>query len=731
MGREYSLGGPMSTSMDKAQSLLDNNNDPLLAEETFCLYGLSSTALTDHIDLIRATATNDAFPGLILPRVTIQGIIYYFAAFSIRQWRRQAPLVEAFAGITVTMPASLDPADHFDRALMTLGFAELSKRIVPGNAPNLVQAGKLALRAIYRMAKIVMECPVVAEERRVSLSELLDDFELALADGDTTKCDTVIEQLTEGAYLDRLNILFLKARLFAGMGQWHELVSWQGFGRLCQTRRPGRISTILINALYLTKLADLGEDVGALVKRFQEVIMPVSGTLFRVLPHTTDENVLCAFAIHALATHQNLHWSKLSEFAREEDLASFTRLWEACRSHADDAHPSTPEPPKEEGAIPKVIAIRNAISLAFTEDCPEKARLAMEQFALLSRDEQSEVLAVGKVRDMWHYLSAILVGNWTRCFDLLCTGSDSESAITLMDAFNSWSADEQLAGHRNAAHFLELLEKSADDTIGSTRLIANLQPFVTWVMEDPGFPREEAVPVYVFLLELYALSERKTQQRLESFSGLMEMVLSCELDGGVYERVIEASGILVEETRAHKAVDWMIDLVGTVLDNHSPSPQRREELLWIVLNTIKSLGVELAQWQRESLSVLLRALQQNIDVLGDLPVSEHVSPLTHCANKSIAIYTLNESAGKRVQDILEEVCPTAKVAISTDKSSNSGLKHLAKNADIFIVAWRSAKHAATIDIKQNRPNALPTLYPSGKGTSSILRELETHLQKSS
>jgi len=206
--------------------------------------------------------------------------------------------------------------------------------------------------------------------------------------------------------------------------------------------------------------------------------------------------------------------------------------------------------------------------------------------------------------------------------------------------------------------------------------------------------------------------------------------LDCAMDAETYERLLELAEILIEGNQAHKAVDWMTDLVGIVLDSHSPSPDRRGKLLWSVLNSIRRLGVELTKWQREALRVLLRAQQQDVDVLDGLPVEEGVSPLTLCANKSICIYTLDESSGNRAREIIETVCPSASVSVNSDKSGSVGLKHQARSSDIFVMVWRAAKHAATIDIKQNRPKNKPLLQPEGKGSSSILRELEKFLRAS-
>ena len=70
----------------------------------------------------------------------------------------------------------------------------------------------------------------------------------------------------------------------------------------------------------------------------------------------------------------------------------------------------------------------------------------------------------------------------------------------------------------------------------------------------------------------------------------------------------------------------------------------------------------------------------------------------------------------------------AKVEINSEKVGSVKLRDLARNADIFVIVTRSAKHAATNFIEMHRKDK-PTLRPTGKGTSSILYELAQYVEK--
>ena len=94
--------------------------------------------------------------------------------------------------------------------------------------------------------------------------------------------------------------------------------------------------------------------------------------------------------------------------------------------------------------------------------------------------------------------------------------------------------------------------------------------------------------------------------------------------------------------------------------------------------------------------------------------------------KTIAIYSLTESASKRASDIIKKMIPKINVKISNDKVGNPRLEVWAKTADIFIIAASSAKHAATEFITNNRPKEKTTLWSKGKGSTTIFRALYEH-----
>jgi hypothetical protein len=74
--------------------------------------------------------------------------------------------------------------------------------------------------------------------------------------------------------------------------------------------------------------------------------------------------------------------------------------------------------------------------------------------------------------------------------------------------------------------------------------------------------------------------------------------------------------------------------------------------------------------------------------------------------------------------MIQQMFSGVEVHLTGDLVGSSSLKALSRRADWFLVATRSAKHAATEFIKESRPPGKTELvYPVGKGASSIVGAL--------
>jgi len=204
------------------------------------------------------------------------------------------------------------------------------------------------------------------------------------------------------------------------------------------------------------------------------------------------------------------------------------------------------------------------------------------------------------------------------------------------------------------------------------------------------------------------------------------------MDGDAYRRVWEDIRSLVPELASVRGIDWLLDLAELTVVYPCPDPGIRGSV-WSQINTAlnqfrsrltpaqAALAADIAA--TIGLTETFPALQKSLET-SELRLTESASHF-----RLIAIYTLTESVGKRVQRVLSAMYPGLRVEILHDVVSTPRLEQLARNADVFVVCWTAAKHAATSAIQQRRSSSQLTLFAPGGGSSSIIRTVLSQLQQ--
>jgi hypothetical protein len=86
----------------------------------------------------------------------------------------------------------------------------------------------------------------------------------------------------------------------------------------------------------------------------------------------------------------------------------------------------------------------------------------------------------------------------------------------------------------------------------------------------------------------------------------------------------------------------------------------------------------------------------------------------------IGIYSLDEAASNRAVKVLRSIYSDIDVRINGDEVCTTQLKSLAQRAAIFVVAWKSSKHAAYYCIKAASRSGQSLEMAQGAGTSSLV-----------
>jgi hypothetical protein len=315
--------------------------------------------------------------------------------------------------------------------------------------------------------------------------------------------------------------------------------------------------------------------------------------------------------------------------------------------------------------------------------------------------------------------------NWVEWMARLEEVSISEAQEFAKRAAEEWQVHDQLrveADVRELADAISKVPSSAHD-----RLFDTITHLVQWVQHDAAWPEKHLVPLYQSIYEhlMLQLSNGWWKEAAGTARELLDGLLQLGPDTADYAWLLNDMGDVLPPEAGATDFEFLMELTELTVIHSSPDPNVRQQL-WSRI--VGALGPIRTRLSRGDLA-LVNDLGQVFDMAEVFPVppveteDESTEP-NQLDGKLVAIYTLTEQAGERARKLLMDLYPNVRVELSHDKEGNTRLEGLARNADIFVVCWRSAAHAATDIISRFRPDSAITLYPTGKGWTSILRAIE-------
>jgi len=193
-----------------------------------------------------------------------------------------------------------------------------------------------------------------------------------------------------------------------------------------------------------------------------------------------------------------------------------------------------------------------------------------------------------------------------------------------------------------------------------------------------------------------------------------------------YQNLLNDCRDLIGDGVGTSQVYGILDILEETIMNSCPDQNIRKSF-W---NEVISKLLEVEQHLSPSQLLVIKKFRKTLEwpdqkeIKAEAETSDIKDFFEKLKIKTLAIYSLTESASKQASEIIKEMIPNIKITINKDKVGTNSLKSLAKNADIFVIATSSAKHAATTFIQNNRPKDKMTYFAAGRGYSSILRVIE-------
>jgi hypothetical protein len=691
----------------------------------------------------------------VLPRRIAGSTRWYGLAHSGRQLKELSQVLEAFtvpADAKVDRHAMLNGQDPVDAAVIQFtGGHALMLEVLPGQQQQVRRA--LELFAMLDLARprreLVFSRP---------LGRLLREFEMAVLANAEDASEDLLREIEQTGQLSAQNVLFLRIRRLAGLLQFDAILALPELATVLAIRRPARVSASLLEAVYVTEIAGYeadGDAEGAL-RHFEDVVLQKYPALFKSRHGLQTPEAIKSFMLHAVAVRPGDAESRGRLLASPDLSPADLQFLERLAGLAET--PAAPEAIPEDAVSAVLaedydaalqIAARQPASLQRTEllircafeiDSMAAIRVAADAFNNLDSAQQEALISSRLFATLWAHIREALPGaagilvieaptSWTEWFRQAAEGSAVPNAVQIAErAVVEWSAEDFSAqDSRTVAGFLNRdLEPQA------IRLVKDALPHFLQFIErsaEPARHRELLDDIAVLLMSEEDLSVADVQVVANLAGLLLEIGLSAER----YRQLVEDFCALWEQVDSPAYLDAAIDMLDVLLTQACPNPGVRETLFRKLLASFQRWHRRIRPDQWVLLADLASELGaseaiQAVRPLEDEPGTASVALARDAlAGKTVAIYTLTNAAAARAAEFLTRNFDDVVVEVSSDHVATDRLRSLARAADIFVVATRSAKHAATTFIEAQRPPDRPILYAAGKGSASLLRALFSYI----
>ena len=725
-------------------STLSAHVRPLLGWEV--MRGEHRVRVQGNMEDVLGTLEDDLFPGAVIPAVMNRELHYYAVAPTLAQQQRLLALLRASVGRTITDFSG--ELVHFDagyglEALLTEHGYPSGFRF--SNGSDAIR-GRYALTALARLRHLVDQSGSITANQPRTTGQELRWFEMSLVAYDKRGAEQTIQSLKSNMRLDAVNLGAMSVRLHSRFLEWEQICRLDIFPSLCQARRAGKITDLLAEAVYRTFILDLENkgDPPQLITAFNERVLPIAGNLFVSCPEYVSPMAGRAFLLAAAAsdlpeTQLTDQLRTISDHWPDEDRISF----ESLRQHffQDSAEPKawdvSPEFDYQRQiemlqsgeSPPNLERARAGVFAAAQLDTTEAFRVVTAYVDSLEEEDRNTLLSNSINRFACQRMAEQSAGtfspeSWVEWIGSLEREDLSVPQDFFLTALERWRVSEHLEDGRRVSELVDAIENAVP--VPEERLLDVLPSLVQWLQSDPGCPDSSLRILYRtiynrILLHLTVLWSKETASVARE---LLEALLELGADREDYDQLLDDMGDALPRESGRTDAEVFLELAETIADYGSPNPESRLRLWVRIVEGLRSIGTSLSEHE----VALANDIGQVFGFDEAVPTTQETAPATvatgDLAGKIVAVYTLTESVSRRTGRILQKLYPGIRVELASDTVGSRRLEEMARRADIFVVCWRSATHAATEFIKRHRPTGAATIYPTGNGSSSILRELQ-------
>lgn len=670
------------------------------------------------------TIADPQFPGAVVPSIDINGKLQILvAASTVSAWRRLRPVLQAFAGPTLTsfygLPEALPLGDP------VAGVVARSQPVSTGvmRLPSDPRNRLAALRALVRARDTLARAPELQRAASQPTSWLIARFQDYLNVGGRDSAVDILSRLKSELRLDALNLKFLEIQLLAAFGDWSGIIHLPGFANLCVARRPPAVTALLLEALYRVHLADPFEvgDADRTRAEFEAAVRSLAQPMLSVpVPPMLTAGGWRVYGLEALIATSRAD-IRLALVGQMDALGWIADHLAPVIEVAPAVEPAPIDNARE--ALVHVDAIDSIDALASAVSALSK--LSPEELARLREAEPFR----SALRVTEQVVDAALPTSWIKWFERARDPSFTSALEIARHGKDEWLIESELTDPALVQSFASALENAQNDELATERTAQVLPYLVAWLQRDPEFPRATMVPIYASVLTLFALGSARGSSTYESSQILVGALLTAGLDVKTYRALIADIEELAGSGFGVDMVYWVLEIIEEFMRASTPDADARQAFLHGALSRVAPIYSRLTSLQCAAVAHLAQELGWSLQSFGI--IAERKSPediASRIQGLRIAIYSLTESSSRQAKAAIEGLAPTAVVDCNADHGGTTRLRSLAENADLFVMTWLSAKHAATDFIREHR-GGRPLLYARGRGFSSILRAVEDYVRR--
>lgn len=690
---------------------------------------------------------------------------WYGFATDARRARELQREVTAFVGPTWTLwsgaAAELDPNEPIEGIILAVAHGPVVRLDpVPGREGDVREA--LGLMAHLLRGRLAVELEVPRPRHRI-----LSELELAYAAGNTRRARELIDEITATGTLGAINLLFLEIRLRDVVGDANAILDDPDLPDLIRRRRPTSVTFSIVRAVQARHLMPFEErwrsgdehaPVAAL-ESFGELSADFQVILADPKLDGLDEFVPVLVAHHVMRGEREEAADLISVTATP--AAEWSRvLLEAAGPTSTVAEASggaqamdVQAPPHEslrymfeQGAFEVLLkraaeevldapSIEYVVRAAYNLDTLEAAESAVNLLQAADHEAIEEARKDRALREAERALRDLFVptdgdghmstiGSWRDWFKVIAKTPRFPAALSVAARGRyEWPATLMGDG-RYRKELAAAILSCANSAESGAAALGGLPDLLEWLEAAP--PKIDVSSIFVAALDLLLYAADSSDDRDSLSIRLFGQIAEARRDPDEIALRLSEFGDLWNEVAAPMRLDWPLALLDIAVDFAGRAEPVKEFFARILASvalwsdridrthelTLRSIGSDLGE-------------EGTVTAVLGAPLGERakLDPLQVLAGKTVGVYSLTPGVQNRVVRLLGDRCPTAVVEINGDMVSTEQLRALAKKADVMVVAFRSAKHAATdaIVAVRGRENILPA---RGKGSAGVLRALE-------